>query len=290
MDSRHVTLDGPDGSLLIAASTRETDVSREYWLSGDSPTGWNGGTSQKGSLEERESEGLFFQKRHPGGRSLELRVRIHLDNVEAAEWEKVLLSAALADGELGTLTVQSYSMPPLSMGVQRNGDVLFARVNPFTFDFSIPLLAPDPRKYGPWRESTLRPIGAGVGFEFPPFSRDLGKGPVATFGTAISTDEWVWNDGTAHSWPRFTVTANAPSGFMVALGDKRVTYPWPTFPDIPVTVDMAGAVTVGGFDQSHLLGERGWASIPPQSIETPHFEFLQGGTGWATVQHRDTYM
>lgn len=290
MHTREVTLEAADGTPIITASTRELDVAREYWLMADSPKGWDGGTSPKGSLEERAARGMFYHRRHHGGRSLELRIRIHLADATEAEWEKVQLGAALADGELGTLTVTDFGMDPLSMRVQRDGDVLFTRVNPFTFDCSVPLLAPDPVKYGPWRSSLLRPVEAGIGFEFPPLSRDLGKGPIVTFGAAQETTELVWNDGSTDSWPTFTVVANAPGGFAVGLADLRVTYPWPTFPDMPVTVDMAGAVTVGGADQSHLLGERGWAGIGPQSIETPQFELLQGGTGWATVQHRDTYM
>lgn len=290
MHPREATLATADGTPIITASTRELDVAREYWLTGDSPKGWNGGTAPKGSLEERAERGLFFHRRHHGGRSLELRARIHLSDHAEAEWQKIQLGAALADGELGALTVKDLGMDPLSMEVQRDGEVLFSRVNPFTFEFSIPLLAPDPQKYGPWRSSTLRPVDAGVGFVYPPFAHSLGSGPVITFGSAVLSNELVWNDGSTEAWPRFTVVANAPGGFAVGLVDRRVTYPWPTFPDVPVTVDMAGAVTVGGVDQSHLLGERGWASIPPQSIETPTFELLQGGTGWAIVQHRDTYM
>src|SRR5690606_41786030 len=98
-----------------------------------------------------------------------------------------------------------------------------------------------------WRESSLQPVGAGVGFEFAPFSH----GGVVSFGSAVDTGEWVWNDGNASSAPVFTVWADSP-GFAVSVGDKRVTYPWPTFQDVPVTVDMAGSGPGGGAAPAHL--------------------------------------
>ena len=47
---------------------------------------------------------------------------------------------------------------------------------------------------------------------------------------------------------------------------------------------------VGGVDQSHLLGERAWGVVAPGSLESVRFEFLNGGSGWASVRHRDTYL
>ena len=277
------------GDAVLTASSREIDPSTEFWVDG-TPKGWHGGYSMRGENMERLGHGAFPSVRTRSQRTLEVRVRTHFGSWDAANAVKRELSAALGDGEPGQLWFVETGAPELHTVVERTGEILLARVSPSTFTISIPLLAPDPSLWGEWRESTLQPIGSGVGFEFTPFSRDLGAGPVITFGTAVDTREWVWNDGNADSWPFFVVTADAPGGFAVSLGDHRVTYPWPTFADIPVTVDMAGAVTVGGMDQSHLLGERNWAPIPPHSIEVPKFEFLRGGTGWAVVRHRDTYI
>ena len=85
------------------------------------------------------------------------------------------------------------------------------------------------------------------------------------FGSAYDTGDWVWNGGNAESFPTFTVSADAPGGFSVGLGDKRVTYPRATFSDMPVKVDMAGSLSVTDVDQSFLLGERAWSSVPPAS-------------------------
>lgn len=153
-------------------------------------------------------------------------------------------------------------------------------------DFDMLLAAVDPYLYSPFRESIVRPVGSGVGLEYPLFHR----GGVLTFGTAVDTTEPIWNDGNAVSFPRFVVTADAPGGFAITLNGRRVTFPWPVFSDAPVVVDMAGSVTVSGVDQSHLLSDRGWAGVEPGEIAYPSFDLLRGGTGWATVRHRDTYI
>lgn len=115
--------------------------------------------------------------------------------------------------------------------------------------------------------------------------------PIITFGTErVRGEHFVWNDGNADSHPRFTVHADSPGGFSVGLADRLVTYPWPTYADVPVTVDMEGALFVGGRDQTHLLHERNWSKVPPRAIDTPVFRFLQGGRGFCTVAHRDTYI
>ncbi|NIB22859.1 hypothetical protein HBA56_04200 [Pseudoteredinibacter isoporae] len=277
-----VLLTNSRGDIVLAASSRELDHRNEFWVDG-TPTGWYGGFSMRGENEERLGHGSFPTTRTRSARTLEVKAKIKLASWDHANYVKRQLSAALADGESGELTVEETGVPALTTVVERTGEVLIARSGgPSSFTVSIPLTAPDPELYTPWRETYLHPAGAGVGFDFAPFSR----GGVISFGTAVATDDWIWNDGNTASPPQFTVWAASP-GFAVGVGDKRVTYPWPTFMDIPVTVDMAGAVTVGGVDQSHLLGERGWASVPPRSIESVHFSFLQGGTGWAIVRHRD---
>lgn len=283
-----VLLTNSRGDIVLAASSRELDHRNEFWVDG-TPTGWYGGFSMRGENEERLGHGSFPTTRTRSARTLEVRAKIKLDSWDHANYVKRQLSAALADGEAGELTVEETGVPALTAVVERTGEVLIARTSPSAFTVSIPLTAPDPEMHTPWRETTLQPVGAGVGMEFPFLSRDLGRGPVVTFGTAIATDEWVWNEGNAQSAPVFTVVADS-AGFAVGVGDRRVTYPWPTYQDIPVTVDMAGAVYVGGVDQSHLLGERGWGTVPPGGIEPVSFNFLSGGSGWATVRHRDTYI
>src|SRR5690606_6742072 len=102
--------------------------------------------------------------------------------------------------------------------------------------------------------------------------------PVLTFGAAVDSEVTMWNNGNVTSYPQIEVVGDLPGGFAVTVGSRRVTYPWPTFPDMPVLVDMSGALLVSGQDQSHRLVERGWAGIEQGGVETPRLDPLQGGT------------
>ena len=246
--------------------------------------GWYGGVSITSESTARLGFGEFLATGRGSARVLTLGVSFYSKDEAARRHYRRAWSGAFHDGMPAQLTVDWDGLE-LSCDVVQDGEALVTDLNPYGVSVQVPLRAADPHLYSAWRESSLQPVGAGVGFEFAPFS----NGGVVSFGSAVDTGEWVWNDGNASSAPQFTVWADSP-GFAVSVGDKRVTYPWPTFQDVPVTVDMAGSVTVGGVDQSHLLGERAWGVVAPGSLESVRFEFLNGGSGWASVRHRDTYL
>ena len=252
--------------------------------------GWAGGVGVRQDSIDRLGHGSFPTPSFRTGRTITLKVLFERDTRgELLQLERDV-SGLFHDGGYGSLTVIADSQE-LSCSVCLDGDVKpVVHLDGGYIEAEIPLKSPDPWLYSPFRESILRPVGAGVGLEYPLFSRDLGKGPVLTFGTAVDTTEPVWNDGNATSYPRFVITADAPGGFAITLNGKRVAFPWPVFSDSPVVVDMSGSVTVSGVDQSHLLSDRGWSGVEPGGVAYPSFDLLRGGTGWATVQHRDTYI
>lgn len=265
---------------VFQVDTRPAFEQTGAWVLED-VTGWYGGVDVRSETTDRLHHGQFPQRAWRGSRALTLKATYVAKTPDERLFLMRSMSGLLEGGDFGTLTVETDQT--LSCEVRLDGEVGLVELGTHGLQLQVPLYAPDPYLYSPWRESYLRPIGAGVGLEYAPFS----KGGVLTFGTAVASEEWVWNDGNADSTPVFEVTAES-QGFAVGLGNKRVTYPWPTFPDMPVTIDMAGALTVGGMDQSHLLGERAWSSVPPHSMERPFFEFLRGGEGWAIARHRDT--
>jgi len=252
-------------------------------------SGWYGGSSTRAETTDRLKHGEFSTRAYRTNRAFTLHGTVIAPDSDERDWQERNLSGLAGDGDWVTVECDDGNAV-LSVTARLDGEPQIVKAGVTALRFQIPFAADSPFLHGSWRESTLQPVGAGVGFEFPPLSRDLGQGPVVTFGTAVDTAEYVWNDGNAVSYTRHTVTADAPGGFAVGLGDRRVTFPWPTFPDMPVTVDMAGSVTVSGVDQSHLLGERDWAGVGPHSVDMPVFELLQGGTGFCTVAHRDTFI
>ena len=246
--------------------------------------GWYGGSGVRGDVTARLGHGDFVERGYREGRVLTLHGTVVCASSDIRDWQERNISGMAGDGDWCELTCDDGNAV-LSTRVRLDGAPQIVKLGTQALRFQVPLRTEMPFLYSAWRESTLRPVGAGVGLSY-----DLFSGGLLTFGTAISTGEHIWNDGNAESAPTFTVTADAPGGFWVAVDDKRVTYPQPTFRDVPVVVDMAGSVLVVGVDQSHLLGERRWAASPPASVSVAEFGFLQGGAGFGTVRHRDTYI
>lgn len=251
--------------------------------------GWYGGVGVRGETMDRLGHGTIGGRKWRTRRALTLKA--HVEVADAEDRDRVMreLSGVLWDGLEGTLTA-TVDEVTLSCPVKIDGEPGIVPSGVASVTVQVPLTSDDPWLFGEWRTSTLRPVGAGVGLEYPLLVGDLGAGPVITFGSAIETDVLVWNDGNATSWPVFTVHADAPGGFLLGLGDRIVEYPRPTWSDSPVIVDMTGEVLVSGYDQSQLLAARDWSSIAPGTFERPRFELLQGGTGWCEVSHRDTYI
>lgn len=251
--------------------------------------GWYGGVGVRGESMDRLGHGTIGGRKWRGARALTLKG--HVDVSAPEDRDRVMrdLSGVLWDGLEGTLTATVDGLT-LSCPVTIDGEPGIVPSGIASVVVQLPLASSDPWLFGEWRTSTLRPVGAGVGLEYPLFSGDLGAGPVLTFGSAIDTDVLVWNDGNTDAWPVFTVHADAPGGFLLGLGDRVIEYTRPTWRDSPVRVDMTGEVLVSGFDQSQYLAVREWSSITPGTFERPRFELLQGGDGWCEVSHRDTYI
>lgn len=280
---RTAVLAQADGSRWSLSDGRGASGGESAWIVRD-VAGWYGGSGVRGDVTARLGHGDFVERGYREGRVLTLHGTVACKSSDVRDWQERNLSGMAGDGDWCDLTCDD-GAAVLSTRVRLDGAPQIVKVGTTALRFQLPLRSDSPFLYGPWRESTLHPVGAGVGFEFVPFSR----AGVISFGSAVSTDERIWNEGNASSAPQFVVTATS-AGFAVGLDGSRVTYPHATFPDVPVTVNMAGAVYVGGVDQSHLLGERGWATVPSGGTSVPKFEFLQGGTGWAKVRHRDTYI
>src|SRR5699024_1391557 len=223
------------------------------------------------------------------GRAMTLKATILCDGPDERDWQERNVSGMLWDGLTGELWVDD-GETMLGSPVALDGAPQVVKSGTRALRIQVPLISEEPFVYSEWREVKLDAPGLGVGFEFPPFSKEPGDEPVISFGANVNRQEHVWNEGYAGSCPQFTVLAQSPGGFALGLADRLVTAPWPTYPDVPVVVDMAGALFVGGRDQTHLIGERNWSHIPATSLDVPVFKFLQGGTGFCTVAHRDTYI
>lgn len=279
---RTARLTQSDGArLFLTTNPSATDESKWYV---EDVAGWYGGSGVRGDSTGRLGHGNFVGRGYREGRSLTLNGWVTCADTDIRDWQERNLSGLMWDGDWGDLTCDDGDAT-LSTRVRLDGSPQVVKIGLTSLQFQIPLVSESPFLEGEAREISVFPPEFGAGFEIPP----LAEG-VISFGTEVQETAYIWNDGNADSSPVFTVVADTPSGFSVGFGGSRVTYPWPTFKSAPITVDMAGQILVSGRDQTHRVGDRGWASLPPKTIETPQFHYLSGGAGWATVAFRDTYI
>lgn len=272
-----------DGGRVRFTSTPEPDAWARFVLTDLS--GWYGGVGVRDEKWDRLGHGEARGRTWRGSRALTLKGHVEVDTPENRDAVMRDLSGVLWNGLEGTLSATVDGLT-LSCPVTLDGEPGVVPSGITAVTVQLPLVSGDPWLFSEWRTSSIRPIGSGVGLEYPLFT-----GGVLRYGTAVDSGDVIWNDGNADSWPRFTVHADADGGFLVGVGDRVLTFPWPVWEDSPATVDtMTGEVLIGGVDQSHRLASREWTPVLPHSLEAVRFELLQGGTGWCDVSHRDTYI
>lgn len=276
------TLVDSGGVTITAQYDHDNPGDGDTWLV--SLDGWAGGVSVKGDQLSRATHGDFPIRNYRTRRTLTLRImaeRSSRDDLWALERG---LSGIFADGGFGSLTV-TQDTDELSCQVELDGEPkINVNLDAGLLECELPLSAPEPWLYGPWRQAQLNPQDRGIGLAFDLFS----VGDVLTYGTDVDSEQLVWNDGNADSYPIYTVYADSPGGFRIRQGERTVSWPRQTFKNTPIEIHMDGKAIVSGYDQSQFLSERNWGPIPAHSMESASFELLQGGTGWCTLAFRDT--
>ena len=198
MDKPLVSMRLDTGAGRLSADNRRASVFDAPVLT--ALAGWYGGVSITSESTDRLGFGEFLATGRGSARVLTLGVSFYSKDEAARRHYRRAWSGAFHDGMPAQLTVDWDGLE-LSCDVVQDGEALVTDLNPYGVSVQVPLRAADPHLYSAWRESSLQPVGAGVGFEFAPFS----NGCVVSFGSAVDTGEWVWNDGNASSAPQFTV-------------------------------------------------------------------------------------
>lgn len=281
-----VRIEDPSGVTLSAGYDLDHQDGADL-LTGLS--GWSGGVGVRRETLDRLSHGSFPTPTTRTGRTLTVDMMLERET-ETELWALERgISGLWADGGYGTLAVKTGYEDEYTAEVTLDGEPKIAvNLDGGYLTAQIPLFAPQPYIYGPWRETSVRPVDSGVGLTYPLLGGSLTGSDVLTFGSEVASEAYVWNDGNAPAYAEATVYADAPGGFRLEIGDGYLVWPRPTYSDVPVTVSMAGYVLVGGVRQTYFSTDRKWAATPPASLALPTFSLLQGGTGFATVRHRDT--
>ena len=247
--------------------------------------GWYGGSGVRADVTARIGHGDFPSRGWRESRVLTLHgVSICRDS-DARDSEERRLSGILWDGQYGELTCDDGDAV-LSTGVRLDGEPQIVKVGTTALRYQVPLRTETPFLYGPERTVFLHPVGLGRGLEYPLFS----KNGVLTYGTALAERDSITNEGNATAYDSYLVVGDFPGGWRLTVGRKVIEWPWPTVLTAPVLVEMTGRIWIGDSNVTDRASVRQWASLAPGTTVTPSLTPLQGGTGWAEVRHRDTYI
>ena len=198
-----------------------------------------------------------------------------------------MFTGLFAEGEYAEIRVEtSASVRYAVVGLENSPSFIQQLDN--VAAFRLELYAPDAYIYGEERVITLgATTEAGGGLTYPlsyPLNYNV-QNPNA-FSPTMS------NNGNAVAWPKFKVTGDYYSGFI--LGDskgKLVTYNAPVTMASPVTIDMGkGTATQNGVDKTVYVSDRRWFGILPGETIRPEFKPIQAASGWCDIIIRDTFI
>jgi hypothetical protein len=197
------------------------------------------------------------------------------------------LTGILADGEYSEIRVETSAAVRYAV-VGLENKVEWVQQLDNVAVFRLELYAPDPHIYGPERIITLGATSeAGGGLTYPlayPLNYNAQNLQALTPPLA--------NNGNAKAWPRFKITGDYYSGFVLTDGrDRKVIYNGTVTRSSPVEIDMGrGTAMQKGIDKSTLLSQRNWFSLLPGEILRPEFKPIQSASGWCDIIVRDTFI
>ena len=131
--------------------------------------GWYGGSGVRGDVTARLGHGDFVERGYREGRVLTLHGTVVCASSDIRDWQERNISGMAGDGDWCELTCDDGNAE-LSTRVRLDGAPQIVKLGTQALRFQVPLRTEMPFLYSAWRESSLQPVGAGVGFEFAPFS------------------------------------------------------------------------------------------------------------------------
>lgn len=168
------------------------------------------------------------------------------------------------------------------VSVQHIGVPDFFGYDQFEVHFAVDLLAWDPIRYGPAVDSQTGLASGGGGLEYNLF--DGGSGGALYYGANGNLGRvTVTNEGTADTWPFFTVTGELTAGFYIQNLDTGAVlrYDRVVPAGTTVTIDSrTGAVLVDGqSDASTYLTRDEFSSVPAGGSAVFQFNAIAASSG-----------
>lgn len=274
------------GGITINGST---DANGCDWIL-TKESGWFASPAVKTARVDRPAaRGLFRGNEFRGGRVMTLGGTLSAPSVNALRAAQRALGGVCPNPRIQyPLTVIEESGLSLWANVALDGEILTTPISALSVDFSIQLVAPDPRKFSstPTTFATLLAT-AGTGGVMYPVTYPVAYGVPGAPGALVLT-----NNGTAEADPLCVLKGplTNPSLVRADTGDT-VTYNGTLGATDTVTIDFStGNVTLNGVNRRALVSALQWFSVPAQSSINLMFRSASlADTGTLSVTLGDTW-
>lgn len=260
----------------------------QYVLDPTAIVGWTDGTAARRDNTVRPvSSGDFIEPYTFSSRLISLSGTAVAGSTSELQSMRDRLVGLLQQGEYVEMSVETSTATRYAY-VGLEGAVQWTQQMDTVAVFKIDLYAPDPYIYGV--EKTVN-VGsttvAGGGLTYP-----LSYALNYNVENPNLQDSTITNRGNAPAWPKFSVTGDFYSGFILSDGgDRKVTYNGMVTKSSPVIIDMAkGTAIQNGVDKSVHISERDWFYISPEETMRPTFTPIQAASGWCDIMVRDTFI
>lgn len=249
--------------------------------------GWFGGLSVRSApIDRPAADGVYDGPAQFGGRSITLGGTVQAADRRGLQDAMDRASALLSGNQrVGVLQVdETVRGVSRQAAVRLDGPILVGRVGHTAAEFSIPLFAPDPSKYGMELHSltTTRYVG-GVGRSYN-LTHDRVYGAIGVSGALL-----VENRGNRDTWPIFRFVGPLTYPRVQLVGGAVLDVHVFLLAGQQLVIDTgAHTVQVGGASRRSLLSlDSKWFALPPG--ESSILFQADGGTGSVTVEWRDAW-
>lgn len=260
----------------------------QYVLDPTAILGWTDGTAARRDNTVRPtSSGDFTEPYTLSSRLISLSGSAIARDASELQYMRDSLMGLLQIGEYTEMSVETSTATRYAI-VGLEGAISWTQQLDNVAVFKIDLYAPDPFIYGVEKVINIgATTSAGGGLDYPldyPLNYNVQN--------ENQQDSTVTNRGNAPAWPKFVVTGNFYSGFVLTDGgDRKVTYNGMVTMSSPVVIDMAkGTALQNGVDKSVYVSERDWFSVAPGETMRPTFKPIQAASGWCDIMVRDTFI
>lgn len=260
------------------------------FVEGDGIEGWDSSPEAKVSLTERQTGDGAHAIEEPmvlyAARTV--IIPFHAHGRDRDETTRLLRSINAACHRLVTLRIVDSEHDTFSTGYVRTN--VEPKWNRYWATGEIEVVCPDPRRYSTEvHRVQLMPTGSSAGGLF--FGSGAGLVLDANFGKAPETLQNVAtlsNAGNSTAFPKIAVTGPMDGGLRFDSGSGSVGYSEPVRSAQLVLDSLTRTASVGGVDASRRLTSRGFPQVPAGG--SVDIAFQASGTGWATVEWRDTWI